>query len=224
MRAKERVGRRYSVTPISVIVSAEDRLLAALGERLLRAFDQKYCICGKSLVLNGKTNINQRVPKWNNSARNGNIHLVLRDLDSLAGANENCPVNEIARLCRNQNRHSNLMLRFAVVESESWLLADDRALASFLRFPLMPIHGSADQIPDPKNDLLSWIRRRSRDDKIRKGMLPRDGGTAKIGIDYNDILAEFVANKWSPNRAAKKSESLRRALYCLRDFRPAPRP
>ena len=210
--------------PISVVVKAEDRLLAVLGERLLQAFGQKYCIIGVPSIMGGRDNIDEGVPKWNASARNGIVHLVLRDLDSLAGANKNCPANKIARLCRNQNRHSNLMLRFAVVESESWLLADDSALASFLRFPLMPIHGSADQIPDPKNALLSWIRRRSRDDKIRKGMLPREGGTAKIGIAYNNILVEFVEKEWSPDRAAKKSESLRRAFRRLRDFRPAPRP
>ena len=202
---------------------AEDRLLAALGERLLREFGQKYCMRGDPKIMHGKHNIDRGVPVWNASAGEGVVlFLVLRDLDSPAGADENCPAKESDRLC--QNRHPNLMLRFAVFEAESWLLADADKLASFLELGSLYVPNPVDEIANPKIFLLSQIRQRSNNPDISSGMLPQTRGTAKTGSVYNDTLAEFVANKWSPNRAAKKSESLRRALYRLRNFRPAPRP
>ena len=173
--------------------------------------------------MHGKDNINRDVPTWNGSAGEGVVlFLVLRDLDSPAGADENCPAKESDRLC--QNRHPNLMLRFAVFEAESWLLADADKLASFLELGSLHVPNPVDVIANSKNFLLSQIRQRSNNPDISRGMLPQTRGTAKIGRAYNNILAEFVEKKWSPNRAAKKSESLRRALYRLRDFRPAPRP
>ena len=207
--------------PIFVVVKAEDRLLAVLGERLLRAFGQKYRMHGEPSIMHGKDNINRDVPKWNKTARKGIVHLVLRDLDSPAGADENCPAKESDRLC--QNRHPNLMLRFAVFEAESWLLADADKLASFLELRSLRVPDTVDAIENPKNFLLSQIRQSSNNPDISRGMLPQTRGTAKIGRAYNNILAEFVEKKWSPNRATKKSESLRRAFHRLRDFRLAPR-
>lgn len=63
--------------------------------------------------------------------------------------------------------------------------------------------------------LVSKCRRRN----IREDILPKDQ-FAKIGPNYNERLGEFVMGYWNTERAAKRSDSLSRAVKALYNFRP----
>ena len=53
-----------------------------------------------------------------------------------------------------------------------------------------------------------------------KGIAPRHGDTRSVGPDYNYLLIEFVERRWNARVAAKRSDSLRRALRRLDMFQP----
>ena len=101
----------------------------------------------------------------------------------------------------------------AVREVEAWLLADREAFAQFMAIPQANFSGSPDEIPDPKLYLLNVIRRKGRKAWHRE-MLPR--GHAHIGPGYNEALCQFIADVWNPERAARRSPSLKRAMNALR--------
>jgi hypothetical protein len=57
-----------------------------------------------------------------------------------------------------------------------------------------------DQLDDPKQHLLSVIRKKGRRRKHRE-MLPQ--GAAPIGPRYNEVLCDFVEGLWDPERASE---------------------
>ncbi len=105
-----------------------------------------------------------------------------------------------------------LLFRIAVREVESWILADRKAWAKYIKIPVDNWPRTPDQLADPKQYLLNVIRSKGRK-KAHKEMLPL--GTAHIGPRYNEILSEFIASQWSPPRAAALSPSLKRSIDAL---------
>ena len=204
--------------PIFAIVAAEDALLAAIAKRLLAEFGDKYVVTGQIKTTSGHSEIDKKARKWNQSARYGNVHFVLRDMDSLAPPenSDKCPQSEIIRLLDGAEKHPRFLFRFAVAESENWLLADFNNLLKFLDVKQLP-PPSPDSIKDGKEYLLR-IAAQSRNKVMREG-LTRDNAT-KPGMLWNDKLTEFVRDKWNPAAAAKNSKSLRRTLARLKEFRP----
>ena len=204
--------------PIFVFVAAEDALLVAIAKRLLAEFGDKYVVTGRIKTTGGRAEIDKNARKWNQSAARGNVHFVLRDMDSLAPPEnpDKCPESEINRLLDGAEKHSRFLFRFAVAESENWLLADFDNLLNFLGVRRMSVQ-SPDGIKDGKEYLLR-IAAKSRNKVMRDG-LTRDGG-AKTGILWNRTLSDFVRDKWDPANAAKHSKSLHRTLARLKEFRP----
>ena len=111
-----------------------------------------------------------------------------------------------------------MCFRIAVREIEAWLLADRRALAEFLEVPLARVPAAPERVADPKRAMVG-LAARSRSMDVRRDMVPRPGSGREVGEAYDARLIEFVQRRWRPEEAAKRSESLRRALACLR--RPA---
>jgi hypothetical protein len=105
------------------------------------------------------------------------------------------------------------LFRIAVREVESWLIADRHALASFLRIPKTNLSAYPDSLNDPKVHLLGIIRAKGKR-KMHHEMLP--GRNSRIGPEYNNVLCEFILKHWNPERAAKNSLSLCRALEALK--------
>ena len=209
-------------SPMRVQIDAEDALLANLGARLLAEFPGKYQMEGEPQILGGKSKLDEKIPGWNRGAPHTLPRLVLRDLDSIAPPDgvKNCPQSETNRLLGGGKKSPNLLLRFAVVEAESWLLADGDALVEFMgvkpELQLLRIP-SADAVKDPKARLLA-LAKKSRKREVREGLPPAPQSGRNIGFAYNAILAEFVQKHWEPKRAAKRSKSLRRALDRLAAF------
>lgn len=109
---------------------------------------------------------------------------------------------------------SGLVFRVAVREVESWIMADRNAFSGFMQIPLSNFPKRPDELEDPKQRLLSIIRKKGRK-KWQRDMLPK-GPSASIGPIYNEKLCQFVTQHWQPERARNQSPSLAKALDALR--------
>ena len=156
----------------------------------------------------GEPNLRQRIGGFNNAARHA-PWLVLVDLDNDA---ECAPSLRDAWL---PDPTSNLCFRFAVREVEAWLMADAKTLASHLGVSLNRISRTPERVNHPKDEMVN-LGRRSRRRDVREDMVPREESGRRVGPAYASRLIEYVKNKWRPEVAARRSESLRRAILCLK--------
>ena len=201
-----------SATPIPVNLAVEDELSEAVIRRLLRNSKRKYAI-GTVYGRNGFGYLRKTIVGWNSAAR-GIPFLVLTDLDTYP-----CPTALIEDWISG-HQHPNLLLRIAVREIESWVLADPANISHFLRVKPHTIPPNPDSLPDPKRALIETASRsRSRD--IRDRIVPRRTSTAKHGPDYNGCLIEFVSESWNIRSATGASPSLARTVARLRSFTPS---
>lgn len=106
-------------------------------------------------------------------------------------------------------------LRIAVMEVESWIMADRKGAANFLSIPLNRIPLDTDALLHPKEFLVS-LARSSNKARLRADLVPRPGATSKVGPGYNLRLGEFVRLHWSVERASQVSNSLKRTMARLR--------
>ena len=98
-------------------------------------------------------------------------------------------------------------------EIESWLIADTRNFAAWLGISEARIDPNAEETTlDPKDYLLRLVRRSKRRE-VRDQILPR--GEAKVGIGYNGALSAFVRERWEPDLARVRNQTLDRLLSKL---------
>jgi hypothetical protein len=194
---------------IPVTLATEDELSEAAGMKLLAEHPELARITPQLLRKNGSGYLRSRMESWRQMATR-QLVIVLTDLDSREcplvlledwfGADRQCP--------------QNLLLRIAVREIESWLLADHDAFEKLIgkkgRLPADP-----DKLPDPKRHLLKLAHNAPR--TVKDDLLPRKGAIAIQGIGYNRRLVEWVMAEWSPARAARRSPSLLRARTAIRE-------
>lgn len=194
--------------PVNIVV--EDSLSEAVLRKVLcesrSHFAVGYCYCR-----GGYGYVKRTVPGFNNAAE-GTPFVILVDLES------ECPPAQIAEWLP-VPMHPNLVFRIAVMEVESWILADGLGFASFLGISSSLIPGNVDGIPDPKQALVD-LTRRSRNRALREAIVPTLGSTAKVGPDYNRQLIDFVENRWSIAAATQNSPSLRRTVSAVVEFKP----
>ena len=193
--------------PFSIFLDAEDNLLCVIGERLLGEFSEKYKIRGIAKKhRHAGSGIRQDARQWNNAAAKGDIRLALMDLDALAPpqSRKKCPESEIRKALSNQEKHEKFLLRVAVFESESWLLADREGFARFFSIP------NKESIPDNVDDLEYTKEHAYNIIRACKGDVRKHKLAKK--------MLEFAKSRWKPKRAAKNSKSLRRTLERLDKF------
>ncbi|MDA8425984.1 MAG: hypothetical protein M0Z80_07575 [Treponema sp.] len=106
------------------------------------------------------------------------------------------------------------LLRVAVRETETWLLADRHGMASFLGIAISSLPAHPEDLADPKAALIA-LARRSRSKRLRESIVPIEQGIP-IGPDYNGILSGFVNAQWDIDEASKNSDSLMRARLAIR--------
>ncbi len=165
-------------------------------------------IPGQAYGKSGKHQIRRTIRGYNNAARFG-PWVVLIDLNS----DEPC-----APPLRNAwlpTPATDMCFRIAVREVEAWLIADADSLAQFLRVPPAVVPRDPEALSNPKQELVNLARRSGVRD-IRDDMVPRTGSGAEIGPAYTSRVAEFARDHWRPDDASQRSESLRRALDCIR--------
>ncbi len=155
----------------------------------------------------GKPNLRQRIEGFNNAARHA-PWLVLVDLDNDA----DCAPSLCDAWLPDPAPH--LCFRIAVREVEAWLMADAESLARYLSVAPSRIPRTPDSIEHPKDEMVN-LGRRSRRRDIREDMVPREASGRRVGPAYASRLIEYVKDKWRSEVAARRSESLRRAILCL---------
>lgn len=131
---------------------------------------------------------------------------MLTDLDTP----QECPPGLIRSWVRG-TLNSRFFFRVAVMEVESWIMADRMGFSDFLSVPLHRIPSPTDNILNPKEFLLS-LARRSKKKAVREALVPAQGATLSVGNEYNAFLSEFVRKHWNLERAATASPSLKRTL------------
>ena len=189
------------------IVFSEDALCCELGSAVL---GQLGCPERVLPPAGGAARFKDNISRMNNVANNGFTVLMLADADQAA-----CAPLQLASWTP-RGVHANLLLRLAVRESESWIMADRHAFAEFAQVSVAVVPRVPDELPDPKQSLLGLIRRCKRRD-LRDEMLPARGSRSKVGLGYNVQLHRFVCEQWSAERALANSPSLARTVGRIRD-------
>ena len=156
----------------------------------------------------GKDALKEKISGYNNAAHHS-PWVVLVDLDRDA---------DCAPLFRAtwMPRPARLMCFRVVVRAvEAWLMADAQTLSAFLKVPRARIPAAPEEVVDPKRAMVD-LARRSRNRAIRIDMVPREGSGRTTGPAYATRLIEYVQSRWRPVVAARNTESLRRAVGCIR--------
>jgi len=114
-------------------------------------------------------------------------------------------------------KHENMIFRVVVREIESWLLADNEAVAEFLGVRTASVDSKVELLADPKRTLVN-LARTSRKSGIKESLVPQDGVTASEGILYNVEMTRFVKAFWNAERARANAPSLDRCIVRLNEF------
>ena len=191
-----------SAAVVQKLVKTRNALTGDNGHRLI--FNN-----GFPTVTSGCGNIKNKCEVFLKMALAGLHTIILTDLD-----NNDCActlIRDWFNIPQGDpiNLPSQCIFRVVVKEVESWILADHAAWAEYIGISKVNFSKYPDQLDDPKEHLLNVIRRKGRT-KIHREMLPKDA--AHIGPQYNEVLCDFVDSIWKPERAAKNSPSLERAL------------
>ena len=190
-----------------VTLAVEDVLSDAVATKILESCGFKI---ETRLRQRGNTYLKQKAPELNRAAARDRPVFLLTDLDSP----KNCPLDLIQSWIKGSPKPG-FFFRVAVMEVESWVLADRGAVARFLSVPANQIPQRTDEVADPKRRIVS-LAQKSRSRTIREALVPAPESTAPVGNEYNARLIEFVRESWDLERAASVSPSLKRTLERLR--------
>jgi len=193
-----------------VILAVEDSLGEATARRLLAVFRPDLAPPDTVLGLKGNEYLRGKCTALNTAAAHMPVMLLMdQDVPS------RCPPRLINRWL-GRGRPRRLFFRVAVMEVESWVMADREAFAALVGIPAFRVPTDTDSIPDPKQFLVN-LARRSRVPRIRNDLVPARKSTAQVGPAYNALLVDFVNRTWDPDAARTASPSLRRTVVRLRD-------
>jgi|SRR5579862_5459621 len=198
--------------PIPLNVAVEDELTQSLLVKVLATIPTRYAT--RTFYSRGGNGYLRKNINGFNLAARGIPFLIGTDLDRYA-----CPAALIQDWLL-QPKHHNLLLRVAVREAETWVLADKENFAGFLGVRPALIREDVESIPDPKSELIQ-IARRARRRELREDICPPPGSTRRVGPNYNARLSAFVQQLWDPNEARKRATSLARTIDRLIGFLPA---
>ena len=187
-----------------ILVVGEDALCCALGERLVTSCLPCWKLAGPAIDTRGITKLLPALPRYAQQARHVQPVLCIADTDG------QCAVDLRARWLPVPTEHRMLLLRLAVTEAESWLIADREGAAQALAIPLTRLPHRPDEEPDPKGLILT-LAARSKKRAIREEVVS-SGDPNRPGSGYNLHLSGFVRSYWDARRAALVSPSLARAV------------
>lgn len=192
------------MTPIAI--ATEDQLSEAIALRLISEVPTPHFIQHK-LGRTGNGYLRSRMESWYRMAQH-QVMLVLTDLDRA-----NCLV-EFRDQWLATAPPANLVLRIAVREVESWVLADHVAMRELIGAKgVLPV--APDDLADPKRALLGLAKGAPK--QVRDDLLKVIDGNLAQGVGYNARLTAWVNSEWSPQRAAERSPSLARARSRLNE-------
>ena len=191
-----------------IMLVGEDPLCCALGESLIQHCLPGWQLATPAISTRGITKLIPELPRYQQIAAHKLPVLCIADTDRA------CPIDCIKKWLPHKPP-ANFLLRLAVTESESWVLADRDGFAGFLGIAAGKIATSPDELPDAKRHLLQ-LAKHSKVRLYRQEMVTANGD--KQGTGYNLHLASFVRQHWSPQGAAASSPSLARAILRLQQL------
>jgi hypothetical protein len=197
------------MTPIPVSLAVEG-LLDEQVLRVLIAQSHKAFAVGVCYGKRGKNHLRENILRFNHAAAHVPF-IILADLDDVDCA------PDLIRHWLPRGCHTNLILRIAVREIESWLMADREHLADFLGIASTKIPIHPDECADPKIEIINLARRSSKH-SIREDLIP--DSPSRVGKNYIGQLTWFVTTKWRATHARKHSPSLDSAINALAQFNP----
>jgi len=186
-----------------ILVVGEDSICCALGERLVEFALPGWRLITPPINAGGVTRLVSALPRYVEQALNVQPVLCIADTDGRCAA-------ELVRNWLPRRVVRRFLLRLAVNEAESWVLADRRAAADFFSVPVNKFPQNADALDDPKRFVLA-VAARSKKRQMRDEMVAA-WDLNKPGTGYNTHLVAFVRTRWNAGRAIEHSPSLRRAL------------
>jgi hypothetical protein len=192
-----------------VNVAAEDELSEAIAVRLVSAACGPDRI-GHRLGRRGNSYLVGKMSSFRQMAIREPI-FILTDLDDTV-----CAPSLIQNWRGSHDFPENLLLRVAVREAETWLLADKIGTADLLGVSPAKIPNDPENINDPKSFLLNLARQAKRD--VRSELIISKGAIASQGLGYNRILSKFAATDWDFDAAAHRSGSLAKASMRLAEL------
>jgi hypothetical protein len=189
---------------VTISVAVEGITDEAVARRLiLHVGAQPGTVYGKE----GKQRLRTRITGFNCAAQH-TPWLVLVDLDDDADCAPTLRANWLPALA------PRMSFRVAVREVEAWLLADFEAMADFLGVASNKVPRDPERLAAPKEAMVN-LARHSRRNAIREDLVPREGSGRAVGPAYASRLIEFASTHWRPQKAARRADSLRRAIACL---------
>lgn len=192
------------MTPIAI--ATEDQLSEAIALRLIADISTPHFVQHK-LRRQGNGYLKSKMGSWYQMAHQ-QVMLVLTDLDRA-----DCLV-EFRDKWLTVEPPDNLLLRIAVREVESWVLADHVAMRELIGAKgVLPV--APDELPDPKQALLRLAKGAPK--QVRNDLLKTINGNLSPGLGYNARLSEWVNSVWNPQRAAARSPSLARTQVRLNE-------
>jgi hypothetical protein len=191
-----------------ITLVGEDALCCALGERLIFAGLPGWRV--DMFNTKGVTKLASAMPRYLNLAKHVMPVLCVADTDGKC-------VLALRKKWLAKSSADRLLLRFAVTEAESWVMADRLGFAEALAVPANKVPRHPDDEIDPKRSLLS-LANESKKRLIRDELVSLTD-RARPGSGYNLHLCNFIRTRWDPLRASQHSPSLARALRSLETLR-----
>jgi len=188
----------------------EGSLDDALATKLIHSVG---LIPGDSYGKKGYPYIADKIKSFNRSAK-GEFYLFT--LVDFMDSRLNCPSEVIMKLLPHPS--PNMVFRVVVRELESWLIADRKNLAKFLKISLQQIPDNPESINDPKRTLVN-LARKSSSSKIRSALVPETGSTSQVGKLYSSEMVCFIQKFWNIETATRNAPSLDRCLTRLGQFK-----
>ena len=174
-----------------------------MGERLVAMALPGWTLARASINSKGITKLLPSLVRYSQVAEH--VHPVL----CIADADRAC----VARLVSDwlpRGAGPRLLLRIAVPEAESWLLADRRGVADFFGVSLKSVPPHPEHLTDAKLEVLK-LAKRSCHRLLREEMISSTHADRQ-GSGYNTHLCSFVRGAWQAERGADSSPSLARAV------------
>lgn len=194
---------------MNVLLVVEDEPSEAVLRRLVASAGHKLKV-STVFRAQGFGNIKSRLTNFRN-ASHIIPHIVMTDLDTYSCPPELLIDWEVGKL------PPRMLMRIAVREVESWLLADQKGIAKLIKVPAIKIPLRPDDLSDPKQVLLN-LARKSRSPRFRSEFVPANGSKAKHGPAYNQHLSAFAEQDWDSDQAALASPSLQRSILRINEF------
>ena len=180
-----------------------------VDEAVVRKLFSKLCLTPETFYTTSIPAFETRLRRFNQAARH-TPWFALCDLDR-----DECAPTRRQRYL--PDPAPGMCFRIAVRSVEAWFLADREGVARFLRVARDSVPLAPEDESDPKSSLIA-LARRSRSRAIREGLAPAAGDRRRVGPEYALMVGEFARDHWSPERAADRSPSLRRAIERCRRF------